>query len=64
MFEEYNIDRAQRILGEEVWNRILENGAEPKTERIYFEAQNAEYLISHAPTRNEQINIYLTRLPS
>lgn len=64
MFERYGVDRAQRILGEEVWGRIIANGPIEGTAKIYFEAENAEYLVAHAPTRDEQINVYLTRLPN
>lgn len=64
MFEHYEIDCAQRILGDDVWNRIVADGASAGTTKIYFAAEDAEYLVAHAPTRNEQINVYLTRLPS
>ena len=64
LFERHGIDCAQRILGEEVWNRIAANPPAEGTAKIFFAAENAEYLVAHAPTRDEQINVYLTRLPN
>ena len=61
--EAVGIDHAQRILGDDTWNRIVASGGEAGTTKIFFAAEGAEYLVAHAPTRNEQINIYLTRLP-
>ena len=37
------------------------SGIDRKVE-IYFEAEDAQYLVAHAPTANDQINVYLTRL--
>ena len=63
LFEKYQVDCAQKILGEEVWARIVSRPPPDERITIYFEAEDAEYLVAHAPTANDQINIYLTRLP-
>ena len=62
MFERYGIDCAQKILGEETWAQILAKQPEEGKALIFFEAEDVEYLVSHAPTANGEINLYLTRL--
>lgn len=63
LFAKYQVDRAQKILGDEVWNRIVRSGdLEPGT-RVYFAAERAEYIVAHARTTNDEFNVYLTRLP-
>ena len=63
LFEKYNVDCAQQILGDETWARIAANDDAVTPTKIYFEAEDAEYLVTYVPTENEQINVYLTRLP-
>lgn len=62
MFERYGIDSAQKILGEETWAQILAKQPEEGKALIFFEAEGVEYQVSHAPTANGEINLYLTRL--
>lgn len=62
LFERYQIDSAQKILGVELWQRIVsQQGLEPGT-KILFEPEGAEYLVAHAPTADGEFNIYLSRL--
>jgi hypothetical protein len=61
-FDKYGIDSAQKILGEEVWSQIVLNGMGARNFKIFFEAEGAEYIVTHVPTANEEINIYLTRV--
>ncbi|MBE9557872.1 MAG: hypothetical protein IMF08_13520 [Proteobacteria bacterium] len=63
LFERYEIESAQAILGEEVWRDIVSKRVSACGRRIFFEPEDASYVLSHAPTSNEEINIYLTRLP-
>lgn len=58
LFKAYGIEHAETILGDKLWAEI---SAQP--EPGYFEPQDASYIVSHAPTTNDQINVYLTRLP-
>lgn len=61
-FDRFQIDCAQRILGEDTWNKIVANEESDKRVVINFEAEGEKYLVAHTPTRNNQINIYMTRL--
>jgi hypothetical protein len=63
MFDEYQVDRAQAILGEEVWAQIVSRKHPDWRTTIYFEPEDMEYLVACAPTSNDEINVYLTRLP-
>jgi hypothetical protein len=29
---------------------------------VFFEAEGEKYLVAHAPTRNDEINVYMTRV--
>lgn len=64
LLEQYEIDTAQDILGEDTWAEILTQRLNACGRQIFFEAEGAHYVMSHAPTTNEEINIYLTRLPA
>ena len=61
-FDKFQIDCAQRILGEEVWEKITSNKQTDERIIICFEAEDEKYLVAHAPTRNGEINVYMTRL--
>ena len=63
LFEQYEIDSAQTILGDDLWQEIVSKRASTCGRNIYFDPEGASYALSHAPTNNEEINIYLTRLP-
>ncbi len=63
LFDRYEIDCAQKILGDAVWADIVSGKPSDRQVEIYFEAEEAQYLVAHAPTANDQINVYLTRLP-
>ncbi len=62
MFEKYQIDYAQNILGQQLWADIVSDKPIDGQIRIFFEAEGAEYLVAHAPTEDGEINVYLTRL--
>ena len=61
-FAKFGIDRAQQLLGDDVWTRITSDEENPETIVVFFEAEEENYLVAHAPTRNNEINIYMTRL--
>lgn len=63
MFDMYGIDRAQQILGQENWDSIIAAPHANNGTTVFFEAEGADYLVTHAPTANDEINFYLTRLP-
>jgi hypothetical protein len=63
LFEQYEIDSAQTILGDDLWREIVSKRTPACGRNIYFGPEGASYALSHAPTNNEEINIYLTRLP-
>ena len=60
-FDSYGIDRAQKIVGEGVWAKILNRELADTGTTIFFEAEAAEYMVTYAPTDDDQFNIYLTR---
>ena len=62
-FERFQIDCAQRILGEDVWVRITSDKQTNEKIVIFFEAEGEKYLVTHTPTSDDEINIYMTRLP-
>jgi hypothetical protein len=63
LFDKYHVDSAQKILGDELWAEILsKQSAGGGTAKVFFAPEAAEYLVSHAPTDNGEINLYLTRL--
>ena len=63
LFARYHVDCTQKILGDELWSRIAGLTDLEDRPTIYFEPEDAEYLVAYAPTRNGEFNIYLTRLP-
>lgn len=63
MFEKYQIKSAQNILGHEIWEKVLDGDLPHENIKITFESEGADYLIAYAPTHNDHINIYLTRMP-
>ncbi len=63
-FETYNVDCAQKILGDEGWGMVKADRQGHHHITVMFEPEGAQYLVRHAPTNNDQINVYLTRLPS
>ena len=64
LFDKHRIDYAQKILGEEVWAQIVSRQHTGTKAAVYFEAEDVEYLVSYAPTSNDEINIYLASLPT
>ena len=62
-FEKHRIDCAQKILGRETWEEIVSGERAEIGTTIYFAAEDVNFLVAHAPTANDEINIYLSRLP-
>jgi hypothetical protein len=64
LFDQYQIDTAQKILGEQIWADIVATEGSGNSGTVFFKAEGASYIVSHAPTNDDQINVYLTRLPA
>ena len=62
-FQEYAVDRAQTIIGEDAWDLIVADKVDGVI-KVYFEPENMQYLVAHARTSNDELNVYLTRLPA
>ena len=62
LFEKFGVDSAQNILGDKLWRRIISNTPLDVRTTIFFEAEGAEYIVAYAPTKNDEFNIYLTRV--
>ncbi|MCZ6637928.1 MAG: hypothetical protein O7C66_07010 [Alphaproteobacteria bacterium] len=63
-FDKHQIDCAQKILGRETWDEIVAGKRAESGTTVYFAPENVTYLMTHAATENDEINIYLSRLPS
>ena len=63
-FDKHDIDCAQAILGDKTWEEIISGERAEIGTTIYFAAEDVNFLVAHAPTANDDINIYLSRLPS
>ena len=61
-FEEFGIDRAQTLLGEDVWLDIISGQGGDRRIVVEFEQDGERYVVAHTPTNNDEINIYMTRL--
>jgi hypothetical protein len=64
LFETHQVVTAQQILGERIWAEIVVKEGPGNSGTVFFEAEGASYIVSHAPTNDDQINVYLTRLPA
>lgn len=62
-FDKHQIDCAQKILGQETWEEIVTGKRAESGTTVYFAQEDVNFLITHAPTENNEINIYLSRLP-
>ena len=62
MFNRHKIDCAQKIVGDEVWAKICANELAEIGTTVFFEAERTEYVVTYSPTRDDQINVYLTRV--
>lgn len=61
-FVKHKISNASAILGEAVWSDIRhDRGLDPGT-TVRFDPEGIRYVVAYAPTADDQINIYLTRL--
>ena len=63
LFEKYHVDTAQQILCQEIWERMVADGLDSDRAVVNFAAEGAAYLVAYSPTDNNQINVYLTRVP-
>ncbi len=64
LFDRHRIDCAQKILGEAVWSRIVSQPHSGAGTTVYFAAEDVDYLVTHAPSANGEINVYLASLPA
>jgi len=62
LFDQHRIASAQDMLGDAMWAKIIERGGPGSGLRTHFAPEDAWYIISHAPTPNDEINVYLTRI--
>jgi len=61
-FDQYSIHSAQQILGNDIWTKIIAGTASDAIGKFNFEPEGAVYIVKYASTRDDHINIYLTRL--
>ena len=62
LFDRYNVERAQEILGDAAWYEIVASDGPGGGRVIFFDRTHEHYVVSHAPTANGLINIYMTPL--
>jgi len=63
-FDKYGVRTTQMILGDAIWSEIVSLGAPGGGRKIRFDAESQNYLVSFAPTQNDEFNIYMTRVPA
>ena len=63
-FTKFNIDRVQQLLGDDVWAKIVSGDGPKEKIVIFFEPEGEKYLVAHAPTKDDEINVYMTRISS
>jgi len=63
-FRKYDVDSAQKILGAAIWSKIASASEPGGGQIVSFEPESTSYVVSYAPTGNDQVNIYMTRLPN
>jgi len=63
MFERHGIETAQCILGDAVWDKVQADHQGDNRYTVRFDKENTDYLVTYTPTNEDQINIYMTRLP-
>jgi len=61
-FSRFKVDSAQGILGEDIWARIISGEELGNNFVIDFYAEGNKYVVVHALTRDEEINVYMTRI--
>lgn len=61
LFEKHGITTAQMILGEALWSTITSAGEPGGGHRVRVEAEAQSYLVSFAPTQNDEFNVYMTK---
>ena len=59
----YGIDDASKILGDDLWARIVSGVPLEDRPTIYFEPSQASYVVAHTQADDGAFNIYLSRLP-
>ena len=63
LFDRHDVERAQDVLGDGVWSEIVASGAPGGGRVVFFDRADQHFVVSHAPTGNGQINIYMTPMP-
>jgi len=63
-FGKYNVDSAQKMLGTAIWSKIASASKPGGGQIVSFEPENTNYVVSYAPTADDQVNVYMTRLPN
>ncbi len=61
--KDHGIDDARKILGAELWSKIVSGEAMEDRPTVFFQPAQTAYVVCHAPTGNGGINLYLARLP-
>ena len=61
-FSRFNIANAPGILGDDIWSKII-SGEQPGSNFVTnFDAEGIKYVVVYALTRDEEINVYMTRV--
>jgi len=66
MLKKHGLATAQELLGEPLWERILELQRQqqllPRETAVHVEALDASFLVTHAPATDGAVNVYLTEI--
>jgi len=64
LFQKHGVSRAQDVLGEESWKRLIEGNQQSANDdtTVYFEPERTRYLVTHSVSDDGAINVYLARM--
>lgn len=64
LFRRHDVSSAQDILGDAAWAEIVAAEEPGRSRVVFFRTANQQYVVSHSPSANDQINVYMTPLPA
>lgn len=60
---QYGIDDVRKLLGRELWTRMISGDAMDDRPTVFFEPNQATYVVAHVTSGGDGVNVYMSRLP-